>query len=113
LNQTDRLPDEVTPGFRCFFGVTFAVTLGVVWEIFEFAVDSFWPAVNMQSTETGVRDTMMDLIVDTVGAVIVALMGYAYLTAGRYSFFADGVRGFLRRNPHLFHRRGSRGERPR
>jgi hypothetical protein len=101
LNQTDQLPQGIKPSFLCFFGITFAVTLGVVWEIFEFAVDRLWPVINMQSNETGVVDTMKDLIVDTVGAVVVAMMAYAYLKTGRYSFIADGVRGFLRKNPRL------------
>ena len=101
MNQTDQLPAGIKPSFLCFFGITFAVTLGVLWEIFEFAVDSAWPKVNMQSNETGVRDTMKDLIVDTVGAVVVALMAWAYLRTGRYSFIADGVRGFLAKNKRL------------
>jgi hypothetical protein len=101
MNRTDRLPAAIKPSFLCFFGVTFAVTLGVLWEIFEFTVDRIWPWVNMQSNETGVVDTMKDLIVDTIGAVVVALMAYAYLKTGRYSFIADGVRGFLRKNPRL------------
>ena len=108
LNQTDRVRPVMTPGFIAFFGVTFAVTLGVAWEIFEFIADTIRPELNMQSTETGVRDTMVDLIVDTIGAVIVALMGYAYLKTGRYSFVADGVRAFIRKNPRLF----GRGVRP-
>jgi hypothetical protein len=102
LNHTDRLPRDVRPAFRCIFGLTFAVTLGVLWEIFEFAVDSIWPEVNMQSNETGVADTMYDLIVDTIGAVVVALMGWAYYKTGRYSFLADGIRKFIERNPRLF-----------
>src|SRR4051794_20138101 len=75
LNQTDQMPRGIKPAFLCFFGVTFAVTLGVVWEIFEFAMDRFWPALDMQSTGvgTGVVDTMKDLIVDTIGAIVVAL----------------------------------------
>jgi hypothetical protein len=105
LNGTDRLPAGIRPAFLCFFGVTFAVTLGVVWEIFEFAVDQVAPALNMQSNETGVDDTMHDLIVDTLGAVVVAFMGYAYMKTGRYSFVADGVRAFIRKNPDLFRRR--------
>ena len=113
LNQTDRLPSGVKPSFLSVFGVTFAVTLGVVWEIFEFAMDSFWPALNMQTTETGVRDTMQDLIVDTLGAIAVAIMGYAYLKTGRYSFIADGVRGFLRKNPRLLGRNRDLAERKR
>jgi hypothetical protein len=105
LNQTDRLRPGMTPAFISFFGVTFAVTLGVAWEIFEFVADTVRPGLNMQSTETGVRDTMVDLIVDTAGAVAVALMGYAYLKRGRYSFIADGVRAFIRKNPRLLGRR--------
>jgi hypothetical protein len=101
LNQTDRVRQTMTPAFICFFGITFAVTLGVAWEVFEFVADTIRPAWNMQSTETGVRDTMVDLIVDAVGAVIVAVMGYAYLKTGRYSFIADGVQKFVRKNPRL------------
>jgi hypothetical protein len=106
LNQTDRIPTGMKPSFLCFFAVTFAVTLGVVWEIFEYLVDRFTDA-NMQSTETGVVDTMHDLIVDTAGAIVVALMGYAYSRTGRYSFLADGVKGFIARNPRLFGGGGS------
>jgi len=102
LNRTDRLPPEVSPAFRCFFGVTFSVFLGVLWEIFEFVADEIHPAWNMQTRESGVADTMYDLIVDTFGAVIVALMGWAYFKTGRYSFVADAVRGFVRKNPRLF-----------
>lgn len=104
LNQTDRLPDGIRPAFLCFFGVTFAVFLGVLWEIFEFVIDLVMPSQNMQSRETGVADTMVDLIVDTLGAVIVGVMGWIYTRTGRYSFIADGVRKFIRKNPRLFRR---------
>ena len=102
LHQTDRLPAGMRPSFVCFFGVTFAVTLGVLWEVFEYAVDELAPAINMQSRETGVADTMHDLIVDTLGAVVVAFMAYAYTKTGRYSFIGDGVRKFVGQNPRLF-----------
>jgi hypothetical protein len=101
LNQTNRIPREMKPGFVCFFAVTFAVFLGVLWEIFEFIVDCFTTA-NMQSRETNVVDTMQDLIVDTLGAVVVALMGLAYVRRGQYSFIADGIRKFVQKNPKLF-----------
>lgn len=104
LNRTDRIPREMRPIFVCFFAVTFAVFLGVVWEIFEFACDVAWPSMDMQSADSGVRDTMSDLIVDTLGAVIVAAMGWAYLRSGRFSFLADGIRQFLDKNPRLFSR---------
>lgn len=107
LNQTNRIPQGMRPSFLCFFAVTFAVFLGVMWEIFEFVVDRIWPEVNMMSHETGVADTMHDLIVDTIGAVAVALMGYAYSRSGRYSFVVDAVRKFIEKNPRLF--RGDAG----
>ena len=107
LLQTDRLPRGVGPALVCVFSVTFAVTLGVLWEIFEFAVDSMWPHVNMMSNETGVADTMHDLIVDLVGAVVVAGMGWAYSRNGRFSYVVDAVRAFIRKNPRLF-----RGNKP-
>ncbi len=108
LNQTDRIPQGITPFFLCFFAVTFAVFLGVVWETFEFVVDRISPETNMQSVETGVVDTMHDLIVDTLGAVVVATMGWIYLRTGEYSFVANGVAKFIRKNPQLFKREPGR-----
>ncbi len=102
LNGTNRLPAGMRPFFVCVFGVMFAITLGVLWEILEFGVDELFPSVNMQSRETGVVDTMQDLIVDTIGAIVVAAMGWAYYKTGRYSFIADGVSSFVNRNPKLF-----------
>jgi len=105
LNQTDRIPKGITPFFLCLFAVTFAVTLGVVWEIFEYAVDRISPATNMQSRETGVVDTMQDLIVDTVGAIVVAVMGWLHVRTGRYSIIASGLARFIRFNPRLFRKK--------
>jgi hypothetical protein len=106
LNQTERIPREMRPAFVCLFAVTFSVSAGVVWEIFEYVMDLIAPSLNMQSGETGVHDTMKDLIVDVLGALVVAAMGWGYMKSGRYSFIADAVRGFIRRNPRLFVRRG-------
>ena len=59
------------------------------------------------SRETGIHDTMHDLIVDTIGAIIVGLMGYAYARTGRYSFLVDAVRAFMQKNPRLFGRKST------
>jgi hypothetical protein len=40
---------------------------------------------------TGPIDTMVDLIVNTLGAAIVAVLGYFYCRTGRDSFIVDGV----------------------
>ena len=59
-----------------FFAFCFAVSVGVVWEVFEFAMDQSFD-LNMQ--KSGLMDTMGDLIVDMVGAGLGAASGYAYL----------------------------------
>jgi hypothetical protein len=59
-----------------------AMTVGVLWEIFEYAMDTFF-GFNMQ--KSGLPDTMGDLIVNTVGAALAAFAGVIYLLdrAGR------------------------------
>jgi hypothetical protein len=59
-----------------------AMTVGVVWEIFEYAMDTLFGFNMMKS---GLPDTMGDLIVDAVGAALAALAGVVFLLdrAGR------------------------------
>lgn len=53
-----------------------AVTVGTLWEVFEYAMDSLFGFNMMKS---GLPDTMGDLIVDAVGAALAALAGVVYL----------------------------------
>ncbi len=71
---------KLSPGFVGLFAFAFSVSLGVAWEIVEFAVDSFL-GFNMQ--KSGLVDTMWDLIVDTLGGGVVAILGYIYLKKDR------------------------------
>ena len=59
-----------------------AMTVGVLWEIFEYAMDSLF---GLQMMTSGLPDTMGDLVVDAVGAALAALAGVVYLLdrAGR------------------------------
>lgn len=105
LVQSDRLPCGTQPLLVWVFAVAFAVTLGVVWEIFEYIVDTLWPDINMMSQETGVNDTMHDLIVDMIGAMVVGFMGYLYQRTGKNTFLVVAVKSFMKLNPRLFKRR--------
>lgn len=88
LNKTDKIPLNLSPIFVAIFAFCFAVTLGVFWEIYEFTFDSILH-LNMQkfALESGeqligraaLQDTMKDLIVDCLGAFIMALLGYISL----------------------------------
>ena len=88
LNKTDRVPMNLSPVFVATFTFCFAVTLGVVWVIYEFTADGILHT-NMQKfgLEDGtpfagrlaLMDTMKDLIVDTIGAAVMSVGGYISL----------------------------------
>lgn len=85
LNKQDNVHVKLSPFFVALFSFCFAVTMGVLWEIYEFSFDGLL-GLNMQkfALENGtnlvgrmaLRDTMKDLIVDSIGAFIVSLIGY-------------------------------------
>ena len=88
LNKTDTIPIHLSPAFVALFTLCFGVTLGVVWEFYEFFVDGMLQT-NMQKymLEGGealigreaLVDTMKDLIVDFIGAVFISVVGYISL----------------------------------
>lgn len=85
LNDTEKLNIELPPFFVALFAFCFAVTCGTVWEIYEFTADSVL-GTNMQKFITAdgtiligreaLADTMEDFIVDTLGALVVTIIGY-------------------------------------
>ena len=108
INGTDHRPEGMRVSLIAVFGFMFAVTLGVFWEIYEFIADNLIPGLNMQVVETGTDDTMIDMIVNTIGAAVIALLGYIYCRTGRQSFIVEGVTKFVSRNPRLFARASER-----
>lgn len=80
---------NLSPVLVGLFSLTFAVFLGVLWEIFEFTVDALTEA-NMQRWHmesdafligkdyqgVGLRDTMSDLIVDMFGGLMAGFYAY-------------------------------------
>ncbi|MFB6179212.1 MAG: hypothetical protein ABEI77_05760 [Halorientalis sp.] len=69
------------PRFMFVFILLFVMAFGVLWEVLEFSLDQLasmgGPHILSQH---GLEDTMLDLIFDTIGAVVVAVWGTAYLT---------------------------------
>ena len=57
-----------------------AVTVGTLWEIFEFLMDYHF-GLNMQ--RSGLIDTMTDLIVNAAGAFLAAAVGFYYVRTRR------------------------------
>jgi uncharacterized membrane protein YjdF len=71
--------------FTALFSFCFALALGAIWEIYEFIVDFLFD-LNMQRYalenrtplvgRNALNDTMKDIIVDALGALIINIIGY-------------------------------------
>lgn len=103
LNQEKRMVEKMKPGFIALFGFVFAVALGAIWEIFEFSLDNIF-GVHMQ--KSGLIDTMGDLIVDTLGAALIAVLGYFFIRKGKLFIFDRMIHKFVEKNRRLFRRKG-------
>ena len=95
----------MTPGFIAFFAFSFAVAIGALWEIFEFAVDQTM-GTSMQKPmlgdPSGLTDTMWDMIVNAIGAAIISISGWWYLKRKRTFFVREWIRKFIKKNPGMF-----------
>jgi hypothetical protein len=80
---------DISPFFVAFFSFAFAVSMGVIWEIMEFTGDVIFGSAHqkwdLSETEillgkayqgSGLRDTMSDLILDSIGALISSISIY-------------------------------------
>ena len=105
LNESIRIDIHLTPGFISFFAFTFAVSIGTVWEIFEFSADQIFQ-LNMQKPmmgdPSGLTDTMWDMIVNAIGALMISLTGWWYLKSKKNYFVKDWIGKFIEKNPRLF-----------
>lgn len=130
LNRSNRVKMSLSPIFVCLFSFCFSMTVGVVWEFFEFGADMFFgkdmqkdtvitaihsglisgkPNVIMHirditSTvvngenlgidgylDIGLIDTMKDLLVNFVGAVVFDTAGWFYLKGRSAGFLRNFI----------------------
>ncbi|MDY5986933.1 hypothetical protein [Sporofaciens sp. SGI.106] len=119
LNRNERFSFKLSPVFVAIVAFCFSMTIGVIWEFFEFSMDQFFlldmqkdtvvhtissvmldptggntptivgdindVVVNGQSLglggylDIGLIDTMKDLMVNFVGAVVFSIIGFFYI----------------------------------
>jgi hypothetical protein len=106
LNENSRINVYLHIRFVALFAFLFAVATGAIWEIFEFSMDRLF-GTNMQKMVpgdplSGLTDTMWDLIVDTLGAAAISLLGWWYMKRRECSFFDAWIQKFIEKNPRLF-----------
>lgn len=71
-----------SPGFAFAFILTLILAFGVAWEIVEFAIGGLTSIIGVSGTliQFGVHDTILDLVFNIIGAIIVAVWGTAHLS---------------------------------
>ncbi len=127
LNRNERIKFKMSPLFLAITAFCFSMTIGVLWEFFEFFMDAFMgtdmqkdfiirnivstllgadthhPMImeNIKNTvvngrdlgidgylDIGLYDTMKDLFVNFIGAVIFSIIGYFYVKTRGKGWFA-------------------------
>lgn len=94
LNGSSTVKINLSPLFVALFSFCFALSIGALWEIYEFSMDSFF-GFNMQ--RTGLDDTMKDLILDTLGALLFSVLGY-YHQIGKINLISKYIIRYDNRN---------------
>lgn len=87
------------PSAIAFITFCVAMTIGALWEVFEYAMDLTF-GLNMQ--KSGLDDTMGDLIIDAIGASIASLTGYLYLIKDRPGLLGRRLAEFVNLNRRLY-----------
>lgn len=127
---------NLSPIYLCLVSFCFSMTIGVLWEFFEFGADNILKTdmqkdriINSISSVTldpnqsntpikikdidhtilydknnnvlttinggyldiGIRDTMKDLMVNFIGAIVFSLLGFFYLKSNKNSAFVDNL----------------------
>lgn len=85
LNDAEQLKFTLSPFFVALFAFCFALAAGAIWEIYEFTFDGLF-SLNMQKFlladgtqligREALTDTMKDIIVDAISALIISIFGY-------------------------------------
>lgn len=69
--------DDKSILFNIFFMIAFSLMIAALWEFFEFSSDQFLGGDTQKVLTTGVSDTMKDMIVAFLGAILVSIY-YGY-----------------------------------
>jgi len=85
LNNAEQVKVELSPFFVALFAFCFALSIGALWEIYEYGMDELL-SLNMQkfALEDGtlllghaaLDNTMKDIIVDTLSAFVITALGF-------------------------------------
>lgn len=96
---------KTNPKTIAMFAFAFALSIGALWEIVEFSMDRY---IGTTMQGNSLKDTMLDLIVDSLGALFSAVMGYLYLKNESGIVVKPVVKEFKKDNPKFFPKKKSK-----
>lgn len=96
LNEENKM--GASPFLIVFFAFCFAVAFGVLWETFEFFVDTIFAF----SLQTSLLDTMTDISSNIAGALLISATGFYYLKTGKKSPVSSFVIKMMEKRPQVF-----------
>lgn len=112
LNEDERIDLHLKPSFMATFAFFFALSMGALWEIFEFAMDQIF-GMQMQKPKfgdvSGLTDTMVDQILVALGGFVTGILGWRIILRKSGALVEPMIRRFIARNPHLFRRGKTKG----
>jgi len=85
LNRSDRFAISLSPLFVVMVSFCFSMTVGVIWEFFEYGMDMFFGTDMQKDTiingfvDIGLHDTMKDLLVNFLGAAVFSILGFIHI----------------------------------
>ena len=69
------------------------MAIGAFWEIYEYLMDTFLGAYLTKSLQHGLDDTMIDLILDLLGGVVIGFFGVWYIERKTLKELTDPMMG--------------------
>lgn len=98
LLKPSRKIDRSEAGLVSLFTVSFAMLIAVAWETFEFTINLFLHNDPQRVAETGVNDTMGDILVCLAGALVFALCQYLAYKKDKKIWMVTSVETLLDQN---------------
>ncbi|WP_317054731.1 hypothetical protein [Roseovarius rhodophyticola] len=87
------------PSALAFITFCVAMTIGGLWEVFEFSMDQMF-GLNMQ--KSGLNDTMGDLIINAFGGLIASVTGYLYARDFSTGILGQALTQFIEKNKAFY-----------
>ncbi len=92
---------RANPVIISFLAFCFTIAIGSLWEVAEFSLDYFLGFYLQKS----LADTMLDIISNCIGALIIAVLGFYYMKDGKVKVVSEFIVKIIEKNPILFKKR--------